>query len=143
MKGSAVYGFFLGVAVLLFTRAAPQPAGSILLWGFFAVHLMWGAVLCWRGTALPFATLAMGIASGTSGLLATLAAAGYVFPDLPPLWWAPVSASLLSTPLMFLIESRIHREKWTQWKEYMERKNAWEILTGRHIPPLRKTGGGD
>jgi hypothetical protein len=140
MWGSAVYGFFLGVGALLFIRAAPQPVGSILWWGFFAGQLTWGAALCWRRTGLPFATAAMAIAAATSGILAALAAAGHVFPDLPRAWWAPVGTGLLSGPLFFLIESRVHRAKWMQWKQYMEPKNAWEILMGRHIPELRDGG---
>lgn len=140
MWGSAVYGFFLAVVAPLFLRAAPQPVGSILWWGFFAGQLTWGAALCWRRTGLPFATAAMAAAATTSGLLAALAAAGHVFPDLPAAWWAPVGAGLLSGPLLFLIESRVHRAKWMQWKEYMERKNAWEIFTGRHIPDMRESG---
>lgn len=143
MWGSATGGFFLGIAALLFIRAAPQPAGSILWFGFFAVQLTWGAVLCWRRTGLPFASLAMGVAAATSGLLAALAAAGHVFPDVPPAWWIPSGAGLLSAPLLMLIESRVHRAKWIQWKQYMERKNAWEIFTGRHIPRLRDTGIGE
>jgi hypothetical protein len=62
------------------------------------------------------------------------------FPDLPTASWVLVGAGFLSGPLLFLIESRVHREKWTQWKRYMERKNAWDILTGRHIPELRNSG---
>lgn len=60
MWGSAVYGFFLGVGALLFIRAAPQPLGSILWWGFLAGQLSWAAALCWRRTGLPFATAANG-----------------------------------------------------------------------------------
>ena len=108
----------------LFIRIAPQPGGSILWWGFFAGQLTWGAAFCWRRTGLPFATGAMAIAGATSAVLAALAAAGHVFADLPLAWWAPVGAGLLSAPLLFLIESRVHRTKWTQWKQYMQRKNA-------------------
>ncbi len=82
----------------------------------------------------------MVIAATASGLLAALAAAGHVFPDLTAAWWAPVGAALLSGPLLFLIESRVHPAKWTLWQEYMARTNAWEIFTGRHIPDLRDSG---
>jgi hypothetical protein len=140
MWGSAVYGFFLGVGAVLFIWTAPQPVGSILWWGFFAGQLTWGAALCWRRTGLPFATGAMAIAGATSGMLAALAAAGRVFPDLPRAWWPLVGAGLLLGPLLLLIESRLHRAKWIQWKRYMERKSAWEILMGRHIPELRDSG---
>ena len=136
MWGSAVYGFFLGVGALLFVQTAPQPFGSIVWWGFFEGQLTWGAVLCWRRTRLPFASAAMAIAAASSGMLAALAVAGHVFPDLPRAWWVPVGGGLLSGPLLFLIESRVHRAKWMQWKHHMERKNAWDILKGRHIPEL-------
>src|SRR5688572_2360927 len=112
MWGSAIYGFFLGVGALLFIQVAPQPVGSIIWWGFFAGQLTWGAALCWRRTGLPFATAAMALAAATSATLAALAAAGHVFPDLPSRWWVPVSACLVSDPLLFLLESRIHRSKW-------------------------------
>lgn len=137
MVGSVVYGIFLGVGAVLFIQVAPQPTGSILWWGFFAAQLAWASALCWRRTGLPLATAAMTIAAATSGVLAALAAAGHVFPDLPRIWWVPVGAGVLSAPLLLLVESRRHREKWMQWKEHMERKNAWDILLGRHIPELR------
>lgn len=140
MWGSILYGFFLGVGALLFIQAAPQPAGSLLWWGFFACQLTWGAALCWRRTGLPFATGAMAIAAATAGTLAALAAAGHTFPDLPRPWWGPVAAGLLAGPLLLMVESRVHHAKWKQWKEYMERKNAWDILLGRHIPNLRDSG---
>lgn len=140
MLGSAVYGLFLGLGALLFMRAAPQPIGSILWWGFFAGQLTWGTTLCWRRTGLPFATGAIAAPAGTSGMLAVLAAAGHVFPNLPTASWVLVGAGFLSAPLLFLIESRVHRAKWMQWKQYMERKNAWDILTGQHIPELRNSG---
>lgn len=140
MQGSAVYGFFLGVGALLFIQLAPQPLGSILWWGGFATQLTWAAALCWRRTRLPFATAAMAIAAASSGMLTGLAIAGHVFPDLPQSWWAPVGGGLLSSPLLLLIESRVHRGKWLQWKRYMERKNAWDILRGRHIPELPGSG---
>jgi hypothetical protein len=135
--GSAIYGFFLGVGALLFIQIAPQPVGSILWWGFFAGQLTWGAALCRRRTRLPFATAAIVIAAATSGMLTALAAAGHVFPDLPREWWWPVGAGCVSAPLLFLVESRTHRSKWRQWRQYMEPKNAWDIFMGRHIPDMR------
>lgn len=51
------------------------------------------------------------------------------------LWWG-----FFAGPLLFLIESRLHRAKWVQWKQYMERQTAWDILKGRHIPDLRNGG---
>ncbi|MCL4191909.1 MAG: hypothetical protein KJZ87_09190 [Thermoguttaceae bacterium] len=82
----------------------------------------------------------MAIAAASSATLAALAAAGYVFPDLPRASWAPVGAGIVAGPLLFLIESRLHRAKWMQWKQYMERQTAWDILKGRHIPNLHNKG---
>ncbi len=137
MWGSAAYGFFLGLGSLFFIGGAPQPAGSIIWWGFFALQLTWGSAVCWRRTGLPFATAAMAIGAVTSGLLTVLAAFGNVFPDLPFRWWVPVGFGLVSAPVCLFAESRVHRAKWNQCVDYMERKNAWDIFTVRHIPNLR------
>jgi hypothetical protein len=135
--GSAIYGFFIGIGALLFMQNAPQPVGSILWWGFFAGQLIFGAVLCWRRTRLPLATAAMGIAAVTSGMLSVLAAVGHEFPDLPHQWWLPVGAGLVAGPLLFLVESRIHRSRWKLWRQYMEPKTAGDIFRDRHIPDMR------
>ncbi len=140
MRGSAIYGFCLGVGGVLLAQIAPQPAGSILWWGFFTGQLTWGAALCWLRTGLPFATGAMAIAAATSGLLTALAATGHPYPDLPSGWWIPVGAGLGSAPLLLFVESRIHRTQWTRWGQYMESKSAWDIFAGRHIPDLRDGG---
>ena len=140
MWGSALYGLFGGIAFALLAQAAPQPAGSIIWWSFLAGQLTWGAAVCWRRTGLPFATAAMAISAVDSALLAVLAGTGHVFPDLPLRWWIPVGVGFLSSPLCLLVESRVHRAKWTRWGQYMERKNAWDIFTGRHIPYLRDGG---
>ena len=54
MLGSAVYGFFGGIAFVVLTRVAPQPSGSIVWWGFLAGQLTWGAAICWHRTGLPW-----------------------------------------------------------------------------------------
>ena len=141
MSGSALYGAIMGLASTLLALIAPQPAGSIIWWTFLAGQLTWGAAVCWRRTGLPFATAAMAIAAATSAFLAALAATGQVFPDLPLGWWIPVGFGMLSVPLCLLLESRVHRAKWIRWRACnMERKNAWDILTVRHIPHLRDGG---
>jgi hypothetical protein len=140
MWGSAVYGLFLGLGALLFLQAAPQPIGSILWWGFLTGQLTWCAALCWRRTGLPFATGAMAAAAGSSGVLAVFGAAGHVFPDLSRASWVLVDAGLLCALLLLVVESRVHRAKWTQWKQFMERTSAWDIVTGRHIPEMRNSG---
>lgn len=138
MAGSAVYGFLLGTGFVLLARVAPQPGGS-LIWGtFLAGQLTWGAIVCWRRTGLPFATASMAIGAAMSACLAVLAATGRVFPDLPLAWWIPVGVGFATGSLCLFVESRVHRDKWRHWAEYMERKNAWDIFTGRHIPRLRE-----
>jgi hypothetical protein len=137
MWGSAAYGLFMGVAFVLLGEVAPQPVGSIVLWGALAGQLTWGTGVCWRRTGLPFATAAMAIGAATAGLLTVLAASGNVFPDLPLGWWVPVGFGLFSGPACLFVESRIHRAEWKRWRDYMEPKNAWDIFTGRHIPNLR------
>jgi hypothetical protein len=42
--------------------------------------------------------------------------------------------------LFLVIECRVNRAKWKQWARYMEQKNVWDIVTGRHIPQMRNGG---
>jgi len=142
MAAAAVYGIFIGVAFVLLVRDATQPAGSIVYWGFLAAQLAWGAAICWRRTGLPFATAAIGTASAASAMLATLAAAGWIFPDLPRAWWIPVGIGLTAPPPLLFVESRVNRAKWIRWKDFMEDSSALDILTVRHIPWLRHDGAG-
>lgn len=137
MWGSAIYGFVGALITMLFLEVAPQPAGSMIWWGFLAAQLTWTALLCWRRTRLPFATAAMALGAAGSATLAALAAAGYALPEFPRVWWLPFGVFVLSAPLLFHIESRVHASKWRQWRDHMELANAWDILTGRHIPHLR------
>jgi hypothetical protein len=125
------------IALFVFTRLAPQPTGSVILWGFFSVQLSWGAVTCWRRTGLPFASAAMVTAAVMSLCFVVLAAMGHAFPDFVPESWVLIGGGVLLGPLFLLIESRVNRAKWQQWARYMEHKNAWDIFTMRHIPNLR------
>lgn len=133
------YGFYLAIAIFLGTQIAPQPAGSIVIWAFFTAQLAWGSSLVWRRTRLPFATAALVVASATSALITGLALSGTVFPHLSLVWWIPVAIGLVTPGILFLVESRVNREKWTQWKEFTEHKTAWDVFTGRHIPDLGST----
>lgn len=137
MWGSAVIGLLFGVTYVACSYFAPQPAGAICWWGFFAVQLAWGAVLIWRRTGLPFATAAAAIAGATMAMVAGLAAAGHVFPSLPPIGWVLFVLGLVAGPVCYGIESRVNRSRWTRWTEYQKDKNAWDQLLWRHIPDLR------
>jgi len=138
MSASAVYGFFIGLASVLFIRILPQPAGSIIFWGFFAIQLTWAAATCWRRTRLPFATTAMALGAAQSVFFIALAMTGRVFPDLSLRLWVPMGAGLVLGPLFLFIESKANRAKWKRWADYMERKSAWDIVLARHIPQIRR-----
>jgi hypothetical protein len=136
MNGSAVYGLIGGFLFVVMTRVGPQPTGSVVFFTLSAGHLMWGAAICWRRTRLPLATTAMIIGAITFTVFATLAAFGTVFPDFPPGWWPPIVLGMVAGPLCLLAESRLHRRQWTEWRDYMADKSAWDILMARHIPTL-------
>jgi hypothetical protein len=136
--GAAVYGLLGGVWMFMLGRVAPQSAGSVVLWGGYAVYGVWGGITLWRRTGLPFATAAVFLATAIA-LLMALAIAGWPFPQRPPGWLTPVTALLLLLPILLVVESRVHPGQWAQWKAYAEDKNAWDILLGRHVPYLRDT----
>jgi hypothetical protein len=137
MVGSVMYGCVLALAFFLATKIAPQPSGSVLWWSVLTIQLGIAARLCWRRTRLPFATAAMAIAAASCALLATLAAAGMVYPDLPAAWWPVVGASMVASPTLLLVESRVNRARWNRWRASSQRCSLWDILRGRHIPNLR------
>ncbi len=137
---SAMYGVVIGIGSVVFTRLMPQPMGSIIYWGFFSVQLSCGAVTCWRRTGLAFASAAMVNGAVMSICLVVLAAMGHPFPDLGPASWVLFCGGAVVGPLFLLIESRVNRLKWQQWARHMEHRNVCDILTGRHIPQLRKNG---
>lgn len=136
MKGSAVYGLIGGFVSVVMTTVVQQPTGSVVFWTLLAGQLTRGAAICWRRTRLPLATTAMGIGAITSGVFATLAVFGRVFPDFPAAWWPPIVFGMVAGPLCLLAESRLHRRQWAEWRDYMTDKSAWDILTARHIPTL-------
>ena len=126
MVGSLMYGCVLAIGFFLATKIAPQPAGSVLWWSVLTIQLGIAARLCLRRTGLPFCAL-----------LATLAAAGMVYPDLPAAWWPVVGASMVASPTLLLVESRVNRARWNRWRASSQRCSLWDILRGRHIPNLR------
>lgn len=134
---SAQYGFFLGIALAVFMGIAPQPAGSIIIWGFFSVQLSWAALTCWRRTGLPFATAALVNAAVMSLCVAVLAALGHPIHDWAPESWVLFAGCAVTGWLFLSIERRVNQPKWKEWSRHMKHKTAWDIVTGRHIPQLR------
>lgn len=139
MVGAAVYGAVGAVWMFLLGTVAPQPAGSVVLWGSLTLYGAWGTVVFWRRTALPFVTLAVLLASLTAALLAALAFRGWPFPNVPDGWMAPIVALLILGPILLVVESRLHPLQWTRWKAFAEDKSAWDILLMRHVPYLEET----
>jgi hypothetical protein len=137
---AAHYGLLLSVAIFVMTQLMPQPAGSVILFGFFAVQLSWGAVTCWRRTGLPFATAALVNAAVMSLCLVVLEASGHPFRALAPASWVLYVGGVITTALLIWIESRVNQPKWKEWSRLMEHKNVWDIVTGRHFPELRDRG---
>ena len=136
MSGAAVFGMWGAVAYSLLVQLAPQPAGSIVYWSAIAALLLWGSTLCWRRMRLPLSTAAMAIPAVASAMVAVLAAAGHIFPMLPLVWWMALGACMMAPAVLFMIEARVNRDKWQQWKSHVERASAWDAIRGRHIPVL-------
>lgn len=142
MEGAALYGVCIGIGFTVFVRGAPQPAGSMLFWGFFAAQLAWGTRIVWRRTGLPFATAANALAAVQCAAFVVLAVTGWIFPDFPAAWWMPIGLALAAPPILLFVESRVNREKWMRWRRFMEHASVLDVITARHIPWLRDEGGG-
>jgi hypothetical protein len=134
------YGLFVGFTSFVFTKLLPQPAGSIILFGFWSLQLSSGAVTYWRRTGLPFMTAAMVHGAVMSLCLAVLAAIGRPFHDMTMQSWVLFVGAAISGMLLTHIESRINTSRVKQCTEFLEGKTVWDILIGRHIPQLRDGG---
>ncbi|MGV3518929.1 hypothetical protein [Luteitalea sp.] len=133
-----MYGFVLGLAFFLMTKIAPQPTGSVIWWSFLTIQLGIGARLCWQRTGLPFVTTAMTLGALDCALLATFASRGMLYPALPSAWWPLVGSGMVACPTLLFVESRVNRDRWNQWRAFMQRSSVLDILRGRHIPNLRQ-----
>jgi hypothetical protein len=140
MMTGASFGLFIGVSSLVFMKLVPQPAGTIIWFGFWSVQLSWRAVQFWRRTGLPFMTAAMVQGAVVSLCLALLAATGHPFQQMSAESWVLFAGTGVSMLLLNHIESRVHKSKVKQCAEYAEHTTVWDILTGRHIPQLRDGG---
>ncbi|MFN8579365.1 MAG: hypothetical protein U0163_00095 [Gemmatimonadaceae bacterium] len=78
MNAGLKYGVVVGAVTVLFTRVAPQPAGSMLLFAATSLQLAWGAWLVWHRAGFVFMTLGLSAAAVGAGLLSALAASGHV-----------------------------------------------------------------
>ena len=138
--GAALYGGLLGVVMFVLTTFVSQPAAAITFWSLICVQLAWGALTCWNRTGLPFATAAMINGSVVSAGLVVVAVIGQPFPNLAPASWVLFGCGAAIGPSFLVIESRVNQQKWQEWRRQMEHKTLWHVLTGRHIPDLRKNG---
>lgn len=138
---AALYGLLFGVVMFLLGDVAPQPAGSLVLWGGLALHGSWGARVLWRRTRLPFATAAVLVAVLLSLTFASASLEGYTLATPPQdlRWVVTIVGLALLSPVLLFVESKAHAAEWARWKEFMEDKTAWDILLGRHVPDLRRS----
>lgn len=144
MSGAAWFGVWGAVAWFLLIDLAPQPGGAIVYWTACTALLLWGSALCWRRMRLPYATASMAVGAVASVMWGFLAAAGYRFytfgadPVATMPWeaWVVNGLCVAASAILFMIESRVHRDAWLKWKMYAEGTSAWDAVRGRHIPPL-------
>jgi hypothetical protein len=144
MRGGAAFGFWVGLAWGALTMVAPQPYGAIVYWLATVALLICGSTLCWRRMRLPYAAASMAIAAAGSVVLAAMEIAGYRFPFVPWQTWAALGLCIAASGVLFVIESRVHRDAWRRWKVHAENTTVWDALHMRHIPTMhqRKNGTG-
>lgn len=137
MKAAMLYGLILGIAFPLLTSVAPQPGGSILMWGAIAVQLAWAAALTRERMDLVFSSSAMALGSALAVMVAALYAAGYDLFTFPMPWAAVYWVGVVVVPLTLYVDMFLHPAKWEAWKDHMEDMSIWDMLRFRHIPDLR------
>jgi hypothetical protein len=133
-----MFGALIGVTFAALSRLQP-PLGAIVFWGVATFLLVRHAVIGWRRMRLPFALAADLHAASISLALVILAIMGQPFPDLSPTSWVFFAIGASVSPILVLIESRVHAAEWRAWGRYMEQKTVWDIVAARHIPDLRRT----
>ena len=79
----------------------------------------------------------MALATATFGMMAVLAMRGRVLPQLPAWAFGVLIANVAIGAVCYIVESRVNRAKWQQWRSFMEDKTEWDVLLGRHVPDLR------
>jgi hypothetical protein len=134
---SVWYGAIFGISFFI-SRKAPQPAGSIVFWSLMAAHQAWIASIFWRRAALPFATAAYVTGTVVSICFATLAALGRPYPNWTLESWVWFGAITALVVFLLRFESRVNRAKWQRLQQSADQAGLWDILTGRHVPDLRR-----
>lgn len=137
MKAAGVYGLVGGLSFSLVAALVPQPWAFILLFGVTAVQLTAGAIITFRRTGLPFASLAMVIGAVESAVVVVLYATGYTLFTTPRPWAIVFWAGMVATPAVLYVDAFVNEDKWEAWKRHMESCSARDIFAGRHIPDLR------
>lgn len=138
MRGSAVYGLLLGLLFIVLTRLAPQPIGSLILWGALALQSGWMAWLLLRRTRMYLASAAMIMTTNMAILLMLAAVRGQTFPELSIEFAVPSYALMLEGLVLMAVAARVHRREWEAWRSFMQGKSAWDLVLGRHVPEQRQ-----
>jgi hypothetical protein len=137
MKAGILYGLMLGIVTPLLTKVAPQPGGSILMWGVIAVQLACAAALTRERMGLFFSSLAMALGSAWAIMVVALYAAGYDMFTFPMPWAAFYWLGAIVIPATLHVDMLLHPTKWEAWKQHMKGLGLWDLLRFRHIPDLR------
>lgn len=141
MKAAAGYGLLFGFAFGLLTNAAPRPWGEFLLWSLLALQSAVFTVVLYRRTRLPFASLAVLIATVVSAGAAILHAVGYDLFTFPLPWAAFFWVGIVLAPIVLYVDKFANPDEWQAWRRHMDECTTWDILTGHHIPDLRSHPG--
>ncbi|HUP46261.1 MAG TPA: hypothetical protein VM779_12190 [Thermoanaerobaculia bacterium] len=135
MNAGAQYGLLL--AIVFIAAGALGSLGTALFFLLMAAQLAVGAVIVWRRTGLPWATL-----GDVVGAVGALAAATLFARGIPLVSLSAESIvffiAALTGPLLLAVEAHVHRQQWQRWRAWMSEMSAIDVLLGRHIPDLRR-----
>ena len=140
MDAGAKYALLLLIEMVLFLRVAPQPLGAVIFWSVQAAQLTAYTVVTWRRTHLAISTLGGAAAAVASVFLLALYAAGYSWRNLSKPWLVAVCGLVALVPASVIVESRVHRIEWNEWKHHMAGMGLVDLLLLRHIPNLHNRG---
>jgi hypothetical protein len=134
MNAGALYGWFLGVALVV--ARGLGPAAWVPLWIAISFQLACFAVITWTRTRSPFMTAAASLAAA-AGLAIGLVGSR---PCEALLVAHPVAmvTGLLLFPLLMFSEKWAHPDVWKQFRTQAEHATFRDMLLFRHIPDLRQ-----